>query len=450
MKILYDHQAERRQFHPGDKVLELLPVVSSPFQTCFSGPYIVEKCLSECNYLILPPDRRKQVQLCHVNLLKPYYSCNPSGVGSRAPPDVSGTSVFASSVCLADVVGATTSLFLDDMKGDMGLEGGEDFRVPPDCVFQGRLNNSRQLKQLMSLFTHLSCHQQAEMTDLIHSHLKLFSETPTRTNLIEHDIGVGDAVPILQRFYRASIDKKDKLSLEVEYMLDNGIAEHSSSPWSSPCLLVIKPDGTFRFCTDFRNINAITRPDSYLLPRMEDCVDQIGGAAYVTKLDLLKGYWQVPLTPRAKEICSFIMPGGLYSYNVMPYSYNVGPIWMMWWCLVTPGTSMCHVLRAVFDRLLAANLTVNLAKCEFGRATVTYLGRVVGRGEVRPVQAKLEAVIDFPQPQSKKELMRFLGMAGFYRSFCRNFSTVVALLTALLGKQWNTFGHLSVITLLRL
>lgn len=93
-----------------------------------------------------------------------------------------------------------------------------------------------------------------------------------------------------------------------------------------------------------------------------------------------------------------------------------------------------HVQRvqALFDRLVWARLTINLAKCDFAKATVTYLGKVVGQGCVRPVEAKVEAVKQFPQPTTKKELMRFLGMAGYYRGFCNNFSIVVAPLTNLL------------------
>lgn len=76
--------------------------------------------------------------------------------------------------------------------------------------------------------------------------------------------------------------------------------------------------------------------------------------------------------------------------------------------------------------------TLNLAKCDFAKATVTYLGKVVGQGKVRPISAKVSAVSEFPVPTTKKELMRFLGLVGYYRSFCRNFSSVVAPLTGLL------------------
>lgn len=80
---------------------------------------------------------------------------------------------------------------------------------------------------------------------------------------------------------------------QVSYLVEHGLAVHSTSAWSSPCVLVPKPDSTSRFCTDYRKLNSVTKPDSFLLPWMEDCIDCVGSATFVTKLDLLKGYWQV-------------------------------------------------------------------------------------------------------------------------------------------------------------
>jgi len=89
---------------------------------------------------------------------------------------------------------------------------------------------------------------------------------------------VGETRPIRQRFYRVNVDKY--LDAEIKYMLDNGIVEPSSSSWASPCILVPKSDDSPRFCTDFRKVNAVTKPDSFPLPRMEDCVDEIGHAKF--------------------------------------------------------------------------------------------------------------------------------------------------------------------------
>lgn len=85
----------------------------------------------------------------------------------------------------------------------------------------------------------------------------------------------------------------------------------------------------------------------------------------------------------------------------------------------------------MFEKLSAASLTLNLAKYEFGQGTVTYLGRQVGGGKVRPVEAKVSAIIQFLAPETRCELKQFLGMTGYYRCFCRNFSTVVQPLTDL-------------------
>lgn len=127
------------------------------------------------------------------------------------------------------------------------------------------------------------------------------------------------------------------MKTETEYLLKHGFATSSSSPWSSPCLLEAKSDGSPRFITDFRKVNAVTVPDSYLLPRMEDCVNNLGTANYISKLDLLKGYWQVPLTNRSSNISGFVTPDIFLQYTVMAFG-------------------MCNVL-ATFQRLVNTVLT---------------------------------------------------------------------------------------------
>ena len=241
---------------------------------------------------------------------------------------------------------------------------------------------------------------------------------------------------------------------EVEYMLANDLIKPSQSSWSSPCLLVPKGDGTYRFCTDFRKVNSVTKSDSFPIPRVEDCIDRIGSSKYVTKFDLLKGFWQVPLTDRAKEISAFVTPDGLFQYIVMPFGMkNAHATFQRMINKVIAGLEGCqgyiddvvvyddtweqHLtrVRSFFTRLRTAKLTVNLVKSEFGCAQVRYLGYVVGQGKVSPINAKIEAIVEFPAPKSRKEVMCFLGMSGYYRKFCKNFSTVAAPLTQLLKRD---------------
>jgi len=249
---------------------------------------------------------------------------------------------------------------------------------------------------------------------------------------------------------------------ELDSMLTNDIIfEPIQSNWSSPCL-VPKSDGTYRFCTDYRKVYVGTKSDSYPIPRVEDCIDRIGCTQYVhvSKIDIFKGYWQVPLTPMAKEISAFVTPEGFYQYKVMPFIMKNSPAAfqrLINW--ITENFESCEAyiddivvfgstweqhlqrVRELFCRLRADNLTVNLVKSEFGHAHVTYLGHVVGQGQVKPVDAKVEVIIKYPTPTTRKEFMRFLGMAGYYRKFHSNFASVCEPLTNLLKKgsvfEWS-------------
>lgn len=78
-------------------------------------------------------------------------------------------------------------------------------------------------------------------------------------------------------------------------------------------------------CTDYRKVNSVTKTDTFPIPRMDDCIDKVRKAKYVTKFDLLKGFWQVPLTHRAKEISAFVTSDGLYQYKVMPFGIKNSP-----------------------------------------------------------------------------------------------------------------------------
>ena len=222
----------------------------------------------------------------------------------------------------------------------------------------------------------------------------------------------------------------------------------------SPCILVKKPDGSYRMCTDYRKVNNVTRTDSYPIPRIEDCIDKIGNAKYVSKFDLLKGYYAIPLTDRAKKISAFVTPDALFQYQRTPIGMkNPGASFQRMINNVLREFPGCEayiddvvlysdtweehlqIMHELFERLKKANLTVNMCKSDFCKATIDYLGHVVGYGLIKPIFAKVESILNFPIPVNKKQLMRFLGMAGFYRKFCKNFSTIVCPLTNLLKKR---------------
>ena len=439
MKVWYDRKAKSRYFEPGDRVIVLFPVVGNPLQAKYSGPYKVVKKISDTNYLVKTPGRRKETQLCHINMLKAYHE--------KPKPEL---------VTLNNRLGLESPKHSKDCVGQVAeKEEDTESEVRLENDQQPiKLQNSQILNDLGTKLSHLPSVQRKELAEVITQYREVFPDVPSKTDLIEHDVDVGDSAPIKQHPYRVSPMKKELLDKEVQYMLENDIIEESQSNWSSPCILVPKHDGGFRFCTDFRKVNDKTKSDSFPIPRIADCIDQIGNAKFVSTFDMLKGYWQVPLTQRAREISAFVTPSGLYQYKVMPFGMKNAPATFQRMVnklvrdingcegymddVVIYGDDWSDHIRRIerfFQIMREAKLTINLMKSEFGKATVKYLGHIVGQGQVRPLDAKIQTIVKFPIPTSRKELARFLGMAGYYRNFCLNFSEIAAPLTNLLSKK---------------
>ena len=187
----------------------MLPTPGSPLKATFSGPWRVAKKVSDLNYLIEMPNRRKRYQKCHINMLKPYIH--------RSSQEV-----------------IKPELLISDTKPEDKAEV-EDNEFPN--------SNSEILKNLSEYLKHLNEKEKHQLIDIILEHKEVFKDDPGLTNLVKHDVDVGDARPIKQGPYRLNPIKNQIVDKEVEYMLQNNLIEASSSPWSSPVVLVKKERG---------------------------------------------------------------------------------------------------------------------------------------------------------------------------------------------------------------
>ena len=305
----------------------------------------------------------------------------------------------------------------------------------------------------------LTLEQRDEVATLVREYADIFTlegEALGQTQLTKHHIDTGEHPPIRQHARRVAHALRGQVGDLVQNMLDRGVVRPSHSPWASPIVLVVKKDGTTRFCVDYRKLNRITKMDVFPLPRIDDYLDTLTGQRYFTTLDLASGYWQVAMDPDSIEKTAFITHEGLYEFTVMPFGLCNGPATfqrLMHTVLagLTPHHCLDYIddilvigetfeshlanLREVLSRLQAAGLKLKAAKCRLGREKVNYLGYCVSAGGIATMEEKVRAVHEFPRPADVKQVRSFVGLTSYYRRFVPNYAKVAGPLHQLTKKD---------------
>ena len=271
---------------------------------------------------------------------------------------------------------------------------------------------------------------------------------------VKHHINLKDETPFKQRSRPIHPNDYEAVRKHLQTLLEAGVIRESESPYSSPIVVVKKKNGDVRLCVDYRKLNALTIRDAYALPNLEETFSALAGSKWFSVMDLKSGYYQIEMEERDKPKTAFVCPLGFYEFNRMPQGITNAPSTfqrLMERCMgslnlkevlvflddviVFSSTLEEHETRLlhVLQQLREYGLKLSPTKCRFFQSSVRYLGHIVSSKGVQTDPEKVSALRTWPVPQTLSDLKSFLGFAGYYRRYVKDYSKIVKPLNDLTG-----------------
>ena len=412
----YNQHASQKTFNVGDEVLVLHPTSGNKLLTQWEGVGTVVAMISPNSYRVsLPSGARRTF---HANDLRP----------------------FVARISMLGII------FEDQSETDFG----QVETCPPE------LNSFQDNLSKIDL-SHLSNDERGSLISLLRKYESVFNDSPGLCKVTEHEINtVPDFQPKHQRPYRIPYKLQQEVDRQINLMLAEGKIRPSCSPYAHPIVCVPKPNGDVRICADLRQVNSGTIEDRYPMARPDQLLLHMAHASHITTLDCAQGYYQIPMKPEHVHKTAFVTHNGSYEYLVMPFGAKNASMTFQR-CMDTILRPKCsnfahayiddtavysssfssHLLHLeeVLSAFKSAGMTLKLAKCNFALPRVKFIGHLVGSGQRLPLQDKLQAIRDIPEPKTKKALRSFLGLISFYREYVYGFAHYATPLTDLTKKN---------------
>lgn len=273
--------------------------------------------------------------------------------------------------------------------------------------------------------------------------------------------------PIKSKPYKTTPEDRAFLQATINRLLESGCISPSNSPWSFPVLVARHRSGKLRMCVNYKRLNAVTRKDSYPLPNIQDLLNNLGGNAYYSTLDLCQGFHQCQLSEErdedgfsSRDKSSMVTPFGTYQWNVVGFGMSNAPSHFsrcmdmvlsgLHWsicCVFIDDLVIfsktfkqhCRDLRTVLQRLIDFEVKVKPEKCHLFTDSVQYLGHTLTRDGIEPIQARIEAISKIQPSKTLTELRSFVATCQYYRRFIRDFAKIAAPLYELTKKEKQPF-----------
>ena len=311
-KERYDLKSKHRSLSVGDQVMLLLPMGTNKINCEWKGPFPVISVVpgSEVNYVI---DINGKHKTYHINMLKEYV-IRPQNL---IPEIETICDVSASHDHVNTNLSCSNVSVIDDICDETVCESFSHIELPVLEQTEGIRN--------VKVNPELTDSQKTDVNNVLEEFSDIFTDVPLVTNCIEHEIKLTSDIPIRLKPYPLPFSSEKIVKEEVDNMLKAGVITESISPYSSPIVLVKKKDNKTRFCIDFRKVNSQTVSDATPIPDQERIFSKLSKAKYFTKLDMTKGYWQVPIAKSSRKYTAFQAGSGLYEFNTMAFGLKNAP-----------------------------------------------------------------------------------------------------------------------------
>lgn len=337
-------------------------------------------------------------------------------------------------------------------------ETAEWERIADEVVRQSNVLTTEEQEQLRTIL--------AEFQDVF----RLKNDPPGEATYPPIRVELSSQVPIYLKQYQLTDEDEKEADKQVKKMLECGIIEPSTSPWNFPVLFVnkkvISKEGTIiperRMCVDLRELNERTKPINFPIPTVDHTINKLKGSRYFSCLDILSGFWHLPMEAESRQYLAFSTDTGHYQFRKMPFGWSSAPFYFQRFTQIYVANECSHCCRAYIDDLVIYsktlqehfqhlrevllvirknNIRLKMSKCSFFTQEMEYLGHIITQDGIRKDPRKLMVIKNVPPPHNKKQLRSFLGKINYYGKFIPHLAQIAKPLTKLTGSKREFTWH---------